>query len=72
MSDDRKYKWVCSECGSDEVSSDATVRWDYAAQDWAVSGVHDGEFCDVCDEEVRLEQKFDKEIANENTSTKSH
>lgn len=52
-----KYRWVCGDCGSADVSCDATVRWSVEAQDWEISDVHDGDFCDHCDCEVRLVQE---------------
>ncbi len=38
----------CRDCGSKNVSSDATVRWDEEAQDWEVSGIFDCKNCDDC------------------------
>lgn len=42
-------KIVCRRCGSDEVSFDATARWNPAAQEFELTAVHDGDACDQCD-----------------------
>jgi len=37
MADDTvPVKWVCCECGSDEVRATADVRWDITKQDWVL------------------------------------
>ena len=56
-----KYHWVCAHCGSKNVSCDATVRWSYESQAWEVSDVLDGDYCDDCEGECRVEQKYDGE-----------
>lgn len=38
----------CEECGSTNVTKDASARWDVAAQDWSLSGLQDCEVCDDC------------------------
>lgn len=49
-----RYKMVCPYCGSEDVSADATVRWDINNQSWGLSGIHDGGHCDGCDTELKL------------------
>ena len=51
----KPYKYVCARCGSDNVSCDATVRWNIEAQNWEISGVHDGDYCDDCEDTCRLD-----------------
>lgn len=38
----------CLNCGSDQLSCDATARWDVDTQDWELSGVFDSKTCDDC------------------------
>ena len=57
--------WVCGECGSDNVSDMAIVKWDIIAQDWRVLG-HDCQDCceDGHDETGLIERPLTlKEIA---------
>jgi len=42
-------KIVCTVCGSDEVTADASARWDEDGDCWVLVGVHDSRWCDVCD-----------------------
>jgi hypothetical protein len=44
---------VCPHCGGENVSKDATARWDVSQQAWLISGMHDGEHCDDCDVELK-------------------
>jgi len=48
------YVYVCNECGSTDVCTDATAYWDVAAQDWVLAGVMDQEWCAACDGEAKL------------------
>lgn len=48
-----KITKVCPDCGSTDVSRDATARWDEEAQAWEISGLHDGFYCDACDSELK-------------------
>ena len=48
---------VCETCGGDQVSCDATVRWSVPNQAWEITSVQDGEYCDDCDGEVRIETR---------------
>lgn len=56
MSDDSSNPTlpVCPYCGSEEVSSDAAVRWDKNANDWVVSAVYDGGYCDECENTTKF------------------
>jgi hypothetical protein len=53
MAQQPRYKMVCPDCGSDDVSKDATVRWDVDKQAWGVTGLFDGGHCDGCDIELK-------------------
>jgi len=48
MADKPKVKPVCKACGSDEISCDATARWDIDIQNWELSGTFDSKTCDQC------------------------
>lgn len=39
---------VCGSCGSDDVTRDATVRWDIERQRWELSNVLDNGDCNAC------------------------
>lgn len=41
-------KIVCSNCGSDDITCDATTRWDEDTQQWELSGVFDSKTCGAC------------------------
>lgn len=41
-------KPVCRSCGSDDVTCDATARWDEDTQNWELSGVFDSKTCGQC------------------------
>ncbi len=49
-----RIKKVCTNCGSDQVSVDATARWNIETQDWEITDIMDGEFCDDCDCETHF------------------
>lgn len=53
----KKLRMTCSNCGGENVSCDATVQWDIDQQDWIISGIHDGDFCDDCEDETRIIEK---------------
>lgn len=53
----KKVKLVCRRCGSDDVSADATVRWNVDLQDWEISDVCGGEYCGACDFDTTLVEK---------------
>lgn len=48
MSEKKPVVVVCPECGSPDVSVDATARWDIEAQDWVMSGTFDDRTCGSC------------------------
>lgn len=43
--------YVCKQCGSDNLTKDATARWDHATEAWVLSDVFDDTFCNECDVE---------------------
>jgi hypothetical protein len=47
---------VCSECGSTDVTRDATASWDFNSQTWELAGVQDQGSCNECGEERSLEE----------------
>lgn len=53
MNNDNQHP-VCRYCGSEDISSDASVRWNSDKKDWEVSGVFDGGYCDNCEQEMKF------------------
>lgn len=45
---------LCEKCRSVDLLCDASVRWDEAAQDWAIVAVLDPAWCDHCGDTHRL------------------
>jgi hypothetical protein len=52
-----KITYVCSECGSDNVSCDATAEWDVETQAWVLRGTFQNTDCDDCGGETSLIEK---------------
>lgn len=52
MAQQPRYKMACPDCGSENVSKDATVRWDVDNQDWSISGIKSVGFCSDCKTEL--------------------
>lgn len=50
----KRIKIVCPECGSDNVSRDATAHWCIETQEWELSSVQDQGYCEDCGEERNL------------------
>jgi YgiT-type zinc finger domain-containing protein len=46
----KKHKYVCEECGSDDLSFDANVEWDMETQSYTVNDVWCS-YCRNCGEE---------------------
>jgi hypothetical protein len=38
----------CPKCGADDISRDATARWDVDTQSWYLSGIFDCQTCEDC------------------------
>lgn len=53
MSNEKKIKYICKKCGSEEVRADAYAAWDADTQDWSVVYVGlesiQGHACETCD-----------------------
>lgn len=57
----KRYWWACSFCGSKNVNCSGTLHWDFDKQDWTFEGTPlDDDFCEDCEQEVRLEQVFEE------------
>ncbi len=53
----RRFKVVCSGCGSQDVLCDAYAEWDVEAQQWELASTFQkGAFCNACDRETTIEQ----------------
>ena len=57
MTDITKVTFVCVECGSDDVDSEAWATWDVDEQKWVVKNTEDETFCQKCESERRLDMK---------------
>jgi hypothetical protein len=53
MPDPPKRKPTCADCGGDEISVDATARWDEDSQSWDLADTHDAYYCDDCDKHMK-------------------
>jgi hypothetical protein len=54
----KKYLYVCSYCGTDNVTSDATAEWDFEKQDWVLNDVNDYSYCGECGDEAALDDIY--------------
>ena len=45
---------ICGICGSTNVYTNATARWDASKDGWIISCLYDDHYCDQCDGEVSL------------------
>jgi hypothetical protein len=50
---DVPYKYVCRNCGSENVNACATAVWSVQRQEWIVTDWYDG-YCNDCEDERRL------------------
>lgn len=46
-----KVKYVCTECGSEDVVSDAWASWDIETQQWVLEDTFDMSYCRSCESE---------------------
>jgi hypothetical protein len=53
----QKIKKVCKYCGSENVSVDATARWNVDTQAWELAGLFDNSDCDDCGGETTIVDK---------------
>lgn len=51
-------KICCQNCGSEDVTRDAVVRWCVENQEWEVSNVFDNADCDNCGETKLVEKEI--------------
>ncbi len=55
MTERRKVRMVCKECGSEDVLCDAYAEWNYDKQEWVLQNTFDkGAYCNQCDGETRI------------------
>jgi hypothetical protein len=54
----RKYRMVCNRCGSSDVSSVASVAWNFDEQRWEFEDYYDCgadlDYCSSCEEETEI------------------
>jgi predicted Zn-ribbon and HTH transcriptional regulator len=48
MNGDTPVVPTCPKCGSEEIATDATARWNTTEQKWEISGLLDPCSCDDC------------------------
>jgi transcription elongation factor Elf1 len=48
--------YICSRCGSSDVSQDANAMWDSARQEWVLRGIYDNATCEQCGKETELKE----------------
>jgi hypothetical protein len=53
-----KKTMVCSKCGSKEVRRNADTAWSEKNQCWEIVSLFDSCTCEVCEEEVSVEEKL--------------
>lgn len=58
MTDTKRHKFQCPDCGSKNVFVEACVRWDENNQDWELDTVHDIATCNDCLSETYPEYFF--------------
>jgi hypothetical protein len=63
----KRYKMVCSDCGSEDIVSDAYAEWNKFTQRWELSDLHDYSYCRSCESESRIDEV---EIIELNLNTK--
>jgi hypothetical protein len=56
---DETIRFVCSQCGSDEVSIDASLYWDVDEQEWMPSEIYERGDCASCES---IGFSFDKQV----------
>lgn len=57
-----RYRWVCPECGSDQIEVQATLVWNFGKQDWDVDDVAmDQDWCRDCKQTVTAIERFETE-----------
>jgi hypothetical protein len=52
---DKKQRYICTDCGGENILVDAYACWDYDTQAWALFSESPGkyEYCQDCEEEGR-------------------
>jgi predicted RNA-binding Zn-ribbon protein involved in translation (DUF1610 family) len=53
-----KVKYVCACCGNDDITRDATARWDIDKQDWDLSSYEDATWCGECGDECDIRKEI--------------
>lgn len=49
--------YICSKCGGKNIVSDASAVWSVEKQDWVLSDVCDGTYCEDCQDECRIDER---------------
>ena len=51
-----KIKYMCRECGSDNVLFDAWAKWNVETQEMELNYTYDNTYCENCDCECKVEE----------------
>jgi len=54
----RRVKYVCEQCGTDDVEPRGYVKWDAKKQDWNITEVEwdDYHWCEHCEENMPIRE----------------
>ena len=52
-----RVKYVCEECGGDDVTATFYCTWSIDKQDWVVGDDYGNDYCNDCEEEASLTQE---------------
>lgn len=63
----KKYKKVCSDCGSNDIHFEGAIEWDNNTQQYYIADLFDYVYCNSCDADTDVR---DIEIIELNTNTK--
>lgn len=59
--DKKRIKYVCPNCGSDYVFSDASAIWNTDSQQWELYVIYDNSYCEGCNTEIKYFDKVELE-----------
>jgi predicted RNA-binding Zn-ribbon protein involved in translation (DUF1610 family) len=52
MADSKRVRYICPECGSDQIVWDATAEWSTWGQRMQLVGTQDAAYCNSCGSEI--------------------
>lgn len=51
----KRIKLVCNTCGGDDITFDASARWNVETQEYEMTGLYDNKDCQDCGGECHTE-----------------